>query len=119
MDFLDRLRDLSKKKGIMNNMQLSKASGVPYTTLDSFYRIGYDNAKLSTLRKLADTLDCTLDDLVYGDAATSEADWATKTEMRKLVKPYRRLKDKEKALVDYVLAYASSRETADEKQNWD
>lgn len=119
MGFLDRLEDLSRRKGIQNTLQLSKASGVPYSTLDNFYRIGYDNAKLSTLRKLADTLDCTLDDLVYGDAATSEADWATEAEMRKLVKPYRRLKDEEKALVDYVLAYASSHETADEKQNRD
>ena len=67
MDFLDRLRDLSKKKGIMNNMQLSKASGVPYTTIDGFYRVGYDNAKLSTLKKLAKTLDCTLEYLVNGD----------------------------------------------------
>lgn len=67
MDFLDRLRRLSAAHGYSNTMQLSKASGVPYTTIDAFYRIGYDNVKLSTLRKLCDCLDCTLEYLVNGD----------------------------------------------------
>ena len=68
MDFLDRLRMLSRRKGLENNMQLSKASGVPYTTLDNFYRNGYENVKLSTLKKLAVCLDCTIEYLVNGDS---------------------------------------------------
>lgn len=66
MDFLDRLRMLARSKGLDNNMQLSKASGVPYTTLDNFYRSGYENVKLSTLKKLAVCLDCTIEYLVNG-----------------------------------------------------
>ena len=77
MDFLDRLRMLARNKGLDNNMQLSKASGVPYTTLDNFYRNGYENVKLSTLKKLAGCLDCTIEYLVNGsgecDAPSSEA----------------------------------------------
>lgn len=77
MDFLDRLRMLARNKGLDNNMQLSKASGVPYTTLDNFYRNGYENVKLSTLKKLAVCLDCTIEYLVNGsgecDAPSSEA----------------------------------------------
>ena len=77
MDFLDRLRMLARNKGLDNNMQLSKSSGVPYTTLDNFYRNGYENVKLSTLKKLAACLDCTIEYLVNGsgesDAPSSEA----------------------------------------------
>ena len=72
MDFLDRLRRLSIEHGYANNMQLSKASGIPYTTLDGFYRSGYDNVKLSTLRKLSECLNCSIEYLVNGDPSTSE-----------------------------------------------
>lgn len=119
MDFLDRLRHLSKKKGIMNNMQLSKASGVPYTTIDGFYRVGYDNAKLSTLRKLAEALDCTLEYLVNGTSEDVEDTLVTEDEMQRLVIPYRTLDDAGKSLVDHVLAYAVSRPAqADETVDW-
>ena len=67
MDFLTRLNDLAAKKGYENNSQLAKASGVPYTTLDNFYRNGYENAKLSTLKKLASCLGCSLEYLVNGE----------------------------------------------------
>lgn len=119
MDFLDRLRDLSKKKGIMNNMQLSKASGVPYTTIDGFYRVGYDNAKLSTLRKLAEALDCTLEYLVNGTSEDVEDTLVTEDEMQRLVIPYRTLDDAGKSLVEHVLAYAVSRPAqAEETVAW-
>lgn len=72
MDFLDRLRLLSRSKGLENNMQLSKASGVPYTTLDNFYRNGYENVKLSTLKKLAVCLGCSIEYLVNGSPDSNE-----------------------------------------------
>lgn len=72
MDFLDRLRMLARTKGLENNMQLSKASGVPYTTLDNFYRNGYENVKLSTLKKLAMCLGCTIEYLVNGSPDSNE-----------------------------------------------
>ena len=64
MSFLERLEYLMKKHGIKNNSELSKLSGVPYTTIDGFYKKGYDNVKLSTLRKLSACLDCSIDYLV-------------------------------------------------------
>lgn len=72
MDFLDRLRMLARTKGLENNMQLSKASGVPYTTLDNFYRNGYENVKLSTLKKLSVCLDCSIEYLVNGSPEQEE-----------------------------------------------
>ena len=72
MSFLERLEYLMKKHGIKNNAELSKISGVPYTTIDGFYKKGYDNVKLSTLRKLSSCLNCSIDYLV--DDAPLEAD---------------------------------------------
>ena len=66
MDFLKRLTELSEAKGIKNNYQLAEKSGVPYTTIDNFYRKGYQNAKLSTIKKLAVFFGCSLDYLLEG-----------------------------------------------------
>lgn len=63
MSFLDKLNSLMDKKHI-NKAILAKESGIPYTTIDGFYKKGTDNIKLSTLRKLADYFDCSLDYLV-------------------------------------------------------
>ena len=60
MSFLSKLDKLMLEKGINKN-QLSKESGVPYTTIDGFYKKGTDNIKLSTLKKLAAYFGCSLD----------------------------------------------------------
>jgi transcriptional regulator with XRE-family HTH domain len=60
MGFLTKLDKLMLEKGINKN-QLSKESGVPYTTIDGFYKKGTDNIKLSTLKKLATYFGCSLD----------------------------------------------------------
>ena len=65
MTFLDRLDDLMAEKNLSRS-KLAKVSGVPYTTIDGFYKKGYENAKLSTIRKLATALDVSIDDLVVG-----------------------------------------------------
>ena len=39
-------------------------SDVPYTTIDGFYKKGYENAKISTIRKIAKALDVSLDYLI-------------------------------------------------------
>ena len=60
MSFLTKLDKLMKDRNINKN-QLSKESGVPYTTIDGFYKKGTDNIKLSTLKKLAAYFECSLD----------------------------------------------------------
>ena len=52
-----------EEKGINKNI-LSAESGVPYTTIDGFYKKGYKNTKLSTLRKLSDYFGVSLDYLI-------------------------------------------------------
>ena len=61
--FLERLDMLLAEKRIRKST-LSRESGIPYTTIDGFYKKGYENIKLSTLQKLADYFDVSVDFLV-------------------------------------------------------
>lgn len=63
MTFLDKLDLLMQNSGL-NKHKLSLISGVPYTTIDGFYKKGYENAKISTIRKIAKALGCSLDYLI-------------------------------------------------------
>ena len=66
MSFLTKLDGLMNDRNI-NKSQLSKESGVPYTTIDGFYKKGTENIKLSTLKKLAQYFGCSLDYLADDD----------------------------------------------------
>jgi DNA-binding Xre family transcriptional regulator len=79
MKFLDKLDVLMSEKGL-NKRTLSIESGVPYTTILSFWDKGCDNIKLSTLRTLAKYFNVTLDyladdsvDITVSDAADEQA----------------------------------------------
>ena len=67
MGFIEKLELLMNEKNIKNKSELSNLSGIPYTTIDGFYKKGTDNIKLSTLKKLSQCLDCSLDYLVDDD----------------------------------------------------
>lgn len=72
MNFLEKLDFLMSEKRLNKN-RLSQISGVPYTTIDGFYKKGYDNAKISTIKKIASALDVTLDYLVDDVEPTKNA----------------------------------------------
>lgn len=63
MDFLNKLNYLMEQHKL-NKHTLSLACGVPYTTIDSFYKKGYSNAKLSTIQKIADYFNTSIDYLM-------------------------------------------------------
>lgn len=67
MNFLNNLEQLMLKNNIKNISVLSKESNIPYTTLKNLYTRGTENIGLSTLKKIADFFDVTLDYLVYGE----------------------------------------------------
>lgn len=69
MKFTDKLDMLMNDKGI-SRMGVAKGSGVPYTTIVNFYEKGTENIKLSTLRKLADFFNVSLDYLVDDEVET-------------------------------------------------
>ena len=63
MNIAERLRQLMQTKGL-NQRQLSIAANIPYTTLDGICKKNCDNVKLTTLIKLADYFEISLDYLV-------------------------------------------------------
>jgi len=66
MALLNKIDEYMKKHGL-NKHQLAKESGIPYQTIVSLYNRGADNVKLSTLKKLANYFNCTLDELLEED----------------------------------------------------
>lgn len=62
--FIQKLERLMKDKGINNLAELSKQSGIPYTTLKGFYTRGTEKIYVSTLIKLVKFFGCTYDYLI-------------------------------------------------------
>ena len=60
MTLLEKLDWLMDKYGL-NKSTLSKNSKIAYTTIDSLYKKGYQNAKLSTLMALSRYFNVSLD----------------------------------------------------------
>ena len=106
MNFLEKLDFLMSKNDINKNV-LSRESGIPYTTIDGFYKKGYQNVKLSTIKKLAEYFDTTLDylmkdeitDINFGRVCNFDLDH---NEIR-LISKYRCLNESGKDMVNLVL----------------
>ncbi len=60
MNFLEKLNYLMEKNHL-NKSTLSKACNIPYTTIDGWYKKGYEGLKLTTLKKLAEYFGTSLD----------------------------------------------------------
>lgn len=60
MNFLEKLNYLMAKNNL-NKSTLSKACDIPYTTIDGWYKKGYEGLKLTTLRKLSGFFGTSLD----------------------------------------------------------
>jgi transcriptional regulator with XRE-family HTH domain len=93
MDFLDKLEFLMKEKNITNLNELSTLSNIPYTTLKGFYTRGTDKIQKSTLKKLADFFNCTLDYLVCDDVVEPSKHFAPGQEYKEVYKIKRALKE--------------------------
>lgn len=100
MNFTDKLNVLMEKKNIRIS-DLSRGSGIPYTTIDGFYKKGYSNIKLSTLRQLAEYFDVSIDYLVNDDY--SNEIFNSDSEENDLLKKYRCLDEQGKNEVTSVL----------------
>ena len=60
MNFLEKLNYLMEKNNLNKNT-LSKGCDIPYTTIDGWYKKGYEGLKLTTLRKLSKFFKTSLD----------------------------------------------------------
>lgn len=65
--FLENLNSLMKSKNI-NRRTLSIESGIPYSTIDGWYKKGWNNISLSTLKKLSAYFDISIDALVNNES---------------------------------------------------
>lgn len=65
MDFLDRLKLLMNKYDD-NNSTLAKKSGIPYTTIDGLFKRGWEKAQTSTIMRICDYYNVSMDYMVYG-----------------------------------------------------
>ena len=66
MQFLDKLEWLMKRDGL-NKHTLAAKSKVPYTTLVGLYERGVNNARISTLNRLCECFNVSLDYLVIDE----------------------------------------------------
>ena len=66
LTFLEKL-DYLMEKNHLNKRKVSLGSGIPYSTIDAFYKVGYNNIKLSTFRKLCDYFGVSMDSLARDD----------------------------------------------------
>ena len=95
------------KRYELNKRSLSQKSEIPYTTIDNWYKRGYENLTLPTLRKLAKYFNTTLDywfideitDPNYGKTSGFKVEY----EEMEHIKNYRSLDDTGKERIDYEL----------------
>ncbi|MEG1727154.1 MAG: helix-turn-helix transcriptional regulator [Acidaminococcaceae bacterium] len=62
MSVTERLHKFMESEGL-SKADIARLSGIPYTTIDGLFKKGDENTKLSTLKKLAALLNCSLDEL--------------------------------------------------------
>ena len=62
MSVVERLTYYMNEYGY-SKADIARLSGIPYTTIDGLFKKGDENTKLSTLKKLARLIGCTLDEL--------------------------------------------------------
>lgn len=67
--FLENLEKLLKIHN-MKKSELAKIIGITQPTITAWYSKGYENVSLSTLRKISNVFQITLDELIYGDVET-------------------------------------------------
>lgn len=68
MSVSDFLKKYMLKNGY-TKADISRMSNIPYTTIDGLFKKGDENTKLSTLKKLAELIGCTIDDMAYNDGS--------------------------------------------------
>lgn len=62
MSVVERLTAYMNTHGYRKS-DIARLSDIPYTTIDGLFKKGDENIKLSTLKKLAKLIGCTLDEL--------------------------------------------------------
>lgn len=122
MTFLEKL-DYLMKKNNLNKKRLSDQSGIPYSTIDGFYKQSYNNIKLSTFKKLCDYFGVTMDCMARDEVSEIEYYNPQKKslhitpEEELLVKCYRAADDLDKTLALRAVNADQEMESRKESKN--
>lgn len=101
MDFLEKLNYLMEKNHL-NKSTLSKACNIPYTTIDGWYKKGYEGLKLTTLRKLAEYFGTSLDYWASKDDTSSEQENLSEFHQRALAQLEKMNDEQVKAVLAFI-----------------
>lgn len=123
MTFLEKLDLLMKENDIKNIKRLAEQSGIPRSTIDAFYKQGYENIKLSTFKKLCDFFGVTMDSMGRDDVSNIEYYVPGKKELHItmeeeiLIKCYRAADDMHKGLAQCAVGADEKGELEKKNQN--
>lgn len=108
MTFLQKLDYLMALKHL-NKHSLSQQSSIPYTTIDGWYKKGYERAKLPTVQRLAEffdvSLDYFLDDSIVDEHYGKTNGFSVGYHEMQHIKKYRQLDERGKGAVDALLNF--------------
>lgn len=112
MDFLEKLNYLMEKNHL-NKSTLSKACDIPYTTVDGWYKRGYEGLKLPTLKKLSNYFGISLDywaddELIEPIPKKIDNLILTKKELS-IIEGYRNLNPKAQHIVELIIEYENQK----------
>ena len=95
MDFLDRLHILMERHND-NNSTLAKKSGIPYTTIVGLFNRNWEKAQISTIQRICEFYNVSLDYMVYGAEKLSD-------EALIVAAKYETLSDYGKSMIEAIL----------------
>ena len=110
LNFLEKLDYLMRKENL-NKSTLSKPCNIPYTTIDGWYKKGYEGLKLTTLRKLSNYFGTSLDFWANDSILSPEEKTYNKVinnrevddDIKNLLAQYSQLNDIDKKLVHEMI----------------
>lgn len=112
MDFLEKLNYLMKKNNL-NKSTLSKACDIPYTTVDGWYKRGYEGLKLPTLKKLSNyfgiSLDYWVDDKLIEPIPQKTDNFVLTKEELNIINGYRNLNPKVQSIIVQIINYENQK----------
>lgn len=115
MNFIEKL-DMLMETHNLNRSELSRYSGIPYSTISGLYDKGYDNIKLSTLKKLTEFFDVSIDYMVFDDISNKDDLHSDRVDLNELesylIQKYRLLDEHGKNITEVVIEAEYSRCTS-------
>ena len=101
MNLLDKIDYLIKVNGL-NKRQLAIKSGIPYSTIDGFYKVGYENMRITTLRALCSYFGVTMDSMAYDDREIEyvrDREMSFSSDDAAMIRQYRELDSTQQAMI--------------------